>query len=302
MNRGLAIIGLDSWIRGVRSSLQRLSSHSAPSSAKRVLLSTASCRTSRALQCVAEVARRSGRASRGEQHESARGAPCRSALSPARCRAFILRSTARAHGAVRRVTVGRWRGRVAQRVRQKSGGPPSLCAAGRRRRVSARGQRRSVRSRLRVGRDARLDRPRAPRPVNGAAFIAPTKPGYYHLAVVRGDRATDHRRADARGDGAVRAEGRRRRSNGYRIGTYLAERLGRNDHPDGFLEVRPATSISRSARIFGSATSSPTIQADVWPKYMALNPRLLDKLELVLAKDRCACDTAASRHRAASGI
>src|SRR5262249_411608 len=73
--------------------------------------------------------------------------------------------------------------------------------------------------------------------------------------------------------------------NGYRIGTYLAERLGRHDHPDGFIQVRAQDSslmVSRHLKLGDFLTHDG--QAEVWPKYVALNPRLLDKLELVLGK------------------
>jgi uncharacterized protein YcbK (DUF882 family) len=73
--------------------------------------------------------------------------------------------------------------------------------------------------------------------------------------------------------------------NGYKIGTYLAERLGHHDHPDGFLQVDAADlnlKVSTHLRLGDFITHDA--QADVWPKYVALNPRLLDKLELVLAK------------------
>jgi uncharacterized protein YcbK (DUF882 family) len=73
--------------------------------------------------------------------------------------------------------------------------------------------------------------------------------------------------------------------NGYRIGTYLAERLNRYDHPDGFLEVREADvdiKVSKHLKLGDFITHDG--QVDVWPKYVALNPRLLDKLELVFEK------------------
>ena len=73
--------------------------------------------------------------------------------------------------------------------------------------------------------------------------------------------------------------------NGYRIGTYVADRLAHHDHPDGFLEVGCADvdlRVSTHLRLGDFLTHDA--QADVWPKYVALNPRLLDKLELVFAK------------------
>jgi uncharacterized protein YcbK (DUF882 family) len=72
--------------------------------------------------------------------------------------------------------------------------------------------------------------------------------------------------------------------NGYRIGTYLAERLGHHDHPPGFVEVGAGDvdlRVSKHLRLGDFLTHDQ--QENVWPKYVALNPRLLDKLELVLA-------------------
>jgi hypothetical protein len=124
----------------------------------------------------------------------------------------------------------------------------------------------------------------AARPVNGSSFITPTEPGYYHLAIVRGI----DRQIIPEPTLAVMVPFEQKVAgtlNGYRIGTYLAERLGRQDHPTGFLEVRAedaALKVSTHLRLGDFITHDA--QADVWPKYVALNPRLLDKLELVLAK------------------
>jgi hypothetical protein len=121
------------------------------------------------------------------------------------------------------------------------------------------------------------------RPVNGGSFIAPSEPGYYHLAIVRG---TD-RQILADPTLAVMVPFEQKiggRLNGYKIGTYLAEKLGRRDHPSGFLQVTQADvglKVSKHLKLGDFITHD---QADVWPKYVALNPRLLDKLELVLAK------------------
>jgi hypothetical protein len=121
------------------------------------------------------------------------------------------------------------------------------------------------------------------RPVNGSSFVAPSKPGFYHLAIVRGL----DRQIIAEPTLAVMVPFKEKIGatlNGYRIGTYLAERLERNDHPAGFLEVRPGDldfKVSTHLRLGDFLTHDA--QENVWPKYVALNPRLLDKLELVLA-------------------
>ena len=74
--------------------------------------------------------------------------------------------------------------------------------------------------------------------------------------------------------------------NGYRIGTYVAERLkGRtHDHPEGFVQVDAGDvdlPLSKHLRLGDFVTHDAQ---DTWPRYAALNPQLLDKLELVLAE------------------
>ena len=119
------------------------------------------------------------------------------------------------------------------------------------------------------------------RPLNGAAFVAPSKPGFYHLAVIRGT----ERQVIPEPTLAVLVPFREKVGatlNGYRIGTYLAERITHYAHPDGFLEVQAADvdlRVSTHFRLGDFVTHDG--QTDVWPKYIALNPRLLDKLELV---------------------
>jgi uncharacterized protein YcbK (DUF882 family) len=124
-------------------------------------------------------------------------------------------------------------------------------------------------------------------PLTADPPIAPHSPGFYHLAVVRGDA----REILAEPTLAVMVPFDRKLGqwlNGYRIGTYLAERLdgrrGRRDTPEGFLEVRPELldlQLSKHLKLADFVTHDD--QDNVWPKYVALNPRLLDKLELVLA-------------------
>lgn len=120
-----------------------------------------------------------------------------------------------------------------------------------------------------------------PRPVDGANFVAPDKPGFYHLAIIRGI----DRQVIAEPTLAVMVPFKKRvrgMLNGYRIGTYLADRFSHHDHPDGFLEVGEADvnlRVTTHLRLGDFLTHDS--QDEVWPKYVALNPRLLDKLELV---------------------
>lgn len=122
------------------------------------------------------------------------------------------------------------------------------------------------------------------RPVIGASFTAPAAPGFYRLAILRGaERQVIPEPALA----VMVPFSHRVRGvlNGYRIGTYLADRLTHHDHPSGFLQVGAADvdlRVSTHLRLGDFITHDA--QGDVWPKYVALNPRLLDKLELVLAK------------------
>lgn len=72
---------------------------------------------------------------------------------------------------------------------------------------------------------------------------------------------------------------------GYRLGRWPAERwLMRRNYfnPDGFVEVRPAhvgIALSTHFRLGDFLTHD---QEDVWPKYVVLEEKLIDKLELVL--------------------
>lgn len=124
-------------------------------------------------------------------------------------------------------------------------------------------------------------------PIAGAELVTPEEAGFYYLTLIeRGERQVIREpvvavmRPFQDKSGAM--------LNGYRIGTYQAERLrARRDRerPEGFLEVYPQyldIPVSGHLRLHHFVTHDD--QASVWPKYVALNPRLLDKLELVLAE------------------
>ncbi len=82
----------------------------------------------------------------------------------------------------------------------------------------------------------------------------------------------------------------------YRLGWWPAERWMMADNylnPDGFVEVRPEnvdTPLSAHFRLMDFLTHD---QQSTWPKYVALEERLIDKLELVLRelRDRGIDDT-----------
>src|SRR5918999_4494617 len=127
--------------------------------------------------------------------------------------------------------------------------------------------------------------------LRGANVVTPRRPGFYRLAIRRGA----GREVMTEPIVAVLMPFQRKVGgmlNGYRIGTYLTERLAgrgaaQGDHPEGFLEVRPehaALNVSTHLKVGDFITHDS--QEEVWPKYVAINPRLLDKLELVIAEVR----------------
>ncbi|HET7459231.1 MAG TPA: D-Ala-D-Ala carboxypeptidase family metallohydrolase [Gemmatimonadaceae bacterium] len=128
------------------------------------------------------------------------------------------------------------------------------------------------------------------RPLTGAAVVAPPSPGFYNLAVVRQSiGVAPAARSVVQGMTLAVLVPFEAKSgnllNGYRIGTYIAERTKReHDRPDGFLEVGADMvdlRLSKHLRLGDFVTHD---NQDVWPRYAALNPRLLDKLELVIAR------------------
>ena len=130
-----------------------------------------------------------------------------------------------------------------------------------------------------------------PLPLTAEPLRAPAMAGFYHVSIVR-DSA---REILAEPTLAVMVPFDRKLGNwlnGYRIGTYLAERIAptrgarvaKDATPEGFLEVRPELldlPLSTHLKLADFVTHDD--QYNVWPKYVALNPRLLDKLELILA-------------------
>lgn len=126
----------------------------------------------------------------------------------------------------------------------------------------------------------------APLPLSGAELIAPQAPGMYHLALLR----DGQRRVMNEMTVAVLvpfAEKLGASLNGYRIGTYLAEKLGgKHDAPEGFIEVGPKDvdlPVTTHLRVSDFLTHDGQSS---WPRYVALEPKLLDKLELVIAQVR----------------
>ena len=118
----------------------------------------------------------------------------------------------------------------------------------------------------------------------GADVRVPIKAGFYRLALVRGDQTRTVEGLTL----AVLVPFKEKEGtmlNGYRIGTYLAERLaGKQEPPRGFLEITEHDvdlPITRHLKV-GDFLSHD--DQETWPRYAAVSPRLLDKLELVIAE------------------
>jgi hypothetical protein len=123
------------------------------------------------------------------------------------------------------------------------------------------------------------------RPLRGAYLRAPGTPGFYRLVLARG--------ADARVLAdltlAVKvpfSEKKGATLNGYRIGTYVAEQKGAasSERPDGFIQVSDNDMALALSRHFTVADFVTHDNQKVWPRYSAVDPRILDKVELVLAE------------------
>lgn len=123
-----------------------------------------------------------------------------------------------------------------------------------------------------------------PRLLVGARVLAPARAGFYRLALI-----LDGKRRVLEGlTLAVLVPFEEKEGtmlNGYRIGTYLAERLaGNQDPPDGFLEITERDvdiQISTHLRVADFLNHD---NQETWPRYAAINPRLLDKIELVISE------------------
>lgn len=117
-------------------------------------------------------------------------------------------------------------------------------------------------------------------------LLAPLTPGIYELQIARG--AEVYRLEEPRV--AVLVPFERKLGgmlNGYRIGQYPAEWSAgaeRFRRPSGFVEVSAADAdvlLSTHLRVSNFLTHDAQKQ---WPRYVAIDPRVVDKIELVLAE------------------
>jgi uncharacterized protein YcbK (DUF882 family) len=118
-------------------------------------------------------------------------------------------------------------------------------------------------------------------PLTGATVSAPPKPGFYKLSIARPDSRT---LVDSIIVGVMIPFSAKLGAsiNGYQIGTYNAERGEGSAPPRGFVEVRPENSELAVSTHFRLADFLTHDRQERWPRYVALDPRILDKVELVL--------------------
>ena len=124
-----------------------------------------------------------------------------------------------------------------------------------------------------------------PRPLSGADVVAPDAAGFYQLAMLRGDERTIVSGMTL----TVLVPFSRKLGtslNGYEIGEYVAERFGarKTERPAGFVEIAEDElnlPITKHLRMADFVAHDGQVG---WPRYAAVNPRLLDKLELVMAQ------------------
>jgi uncharacterized protein YcbK (DUF882 family) len=119
-------------------------------------------------------------------------------------------------------------------------------------------------------------------PLN-VGLLAPRDPGFYHLLVESG---TARRQVDGLSLAVLVPFARKSGAslNGYRIGYYRGERMRHPDEeaPTGFVEIDTTDLdllVSDHLRLADFVTRD---HQSVWPRYAAVDPRLLDKVELVL--------------------
>jgi uncharacterized protein YcbK (DUF882 family) len=121
-------------------------------------------------------------------------------------------------------------------------------------------------------------------PLLGASVVAPGFSGFYRLEVESelGRRLVDSILVAVMVPYAAKIG---QTLNGYRIGNYRSGIVGDAPPPPrGFVEVTPASAelpVSRHLRLSDFITHDA--QQDQWPKYVALDARVLDKVELVIA-------------------
>ncbi len=121
------------------------------------------------------------------------------------------------------------------------------------------------------------------RPLDGDTLLAPLEAGFYELEVTRA--GLKQRIHSPRLAVLVPFELKLGSTlNGYQIGRYPSEwsRNEQGERPAGFAEVREAQldlPLTRHLKVRDFITHD---SQTIWPRYVAIDPRVLDKIELVL--------------------
>lgn len=125
------------------------------------------------------------------------------------------------------------------------------------------------------------------RPLAAGGLVAPTEPGFYRLALLRGG---EQRVVDGKTLAVMVPfeEKKGAKIRGFDIGTCVGERLksARGGLPEGFLPVDAhslALAVTENLTL-GDILSTPDTRRDGYPEFAAVDVRLLEKLELVLAE------------------
>jgi hypothetical protein len=118
-----------------------------------------------------------------------------------------------------------------------------------------------------------------------AQFAAPAEPGFYRLALMKGNERV---LVDGPALSVMVPFSAKLGStlNGYRIGTYVAERLGTRAEqaPPGFVEIEEGEADLPLTKHLLMSDFLSHDEQESWPRYAALDARLLDKIELVVAE------------------
>jgi len=138
------------------------------------------------------------------------------------------------------------------------------------------------------GNDTRLtaELSRGGKTTSSPDFTAPDEPGMYKLAVALGQT-----RREIEGMNVVSlvpfAEKKGGRIGLYYLGSWPFENGGQPKtaayaNPDGFVEITPQNADTPVSEHFKFRDFLTKDQPNVWPKYLLLQPKLVDKLELVI--------------------
>jgi uncharacterized protein YcbK (DUF882 family) len=116
-------------------------------------------------------------------------------------------------------------------------------------------------------------------------IVSPDAPGFYTLQLtLNGERRTVQEPPLA--VLVPRSEKKGAALNGYQIGFYKGDRARRSDPeaPIGFIEIDTTDLDLPVSAHFRLADFLTRDRQATWPRYAAVDPRLLDKLELILAE------------------